>query len=90
VLELTKEITQLEKSKYENLSKQGTGLSEKERKRLEEQFRPKQKDLERQLKEAKEKNKQQMAVKRQLDQQNNKIKGLESEIQKIKIQKTSA
>ena len=31
-----------------------------------------------------------MAVKKQLDLQNNKIRGLESEIQKIKIQKTSA
>lgn len=29
-------------------------------------------------------------MKRQLDLQNNKIKGLESEIQKIKVQKTSA
>lgn len=46
VLELTQEITQLEKSKYENLSQHGTGLTEKEKKRLEEQFLAKQKDLE--------------------------------------------
>lgn len=64
VLELTHEITQLEKSKQENLSRQGSGLSEKERKKLEEQFLAKQKDLEKELKDAKEKNKQQMAVKR--------------------------
>lgn len=38
VLELTQEITQLEKSKLENLSRQGSGMSEKERKKLEEQF----------------------------------------------------
>lgn len=85
VLELTNEITELEKSKFQDLSKPGAGMSEKERNKLAEQFRSQQKDLERQLRDAKEKNKQQLAVKRQLDLQNGKIKGLESEIQKIKI-----
>ena len=64
VLALTNEITSLEKEKYENLKQKGTGISDKERKRIEEQFRAKQRDLERTLKEAKEKNKQQMAVKK--------------------------
>lgn len=90
VLELTNEITQLEKSKYENLSKQGTGISDKEKKKIEDQFRTKQRDLEKQLRDAQEKNKQQQTVKKQLDLQSTKIKGLESEIQKIKIQKVSA
>lgn len=58
VLELTKEITQLEKQKADNLSKPGNSLNQQQRKKMEEQFKQKQRELERQLKEAKEKNKQ--------------------------------
>lgn len=55
VLELTNEITNLERKKSESLGK--TQISQNERKKLEEQFRAKQRDLEDQLKDLKEKNK---------------------------------
>jgi len=90
VLELTSEITKLEQDKAENLSKKGHQMTEQQRKKIEEQFMTKQKELEKMLREAKEKNKHQQTVKRQVDAQTAKIKELEQEIQKIKVQKISA
>lgn len=60
VLDLTNEITQLEKEKAENLKVvPGKGLSEAQRKKLQDQYKTKQRDLEKQLKDVKDKNKQQ-------------------------------
>jgi hypothetical protein len=87
VLELTNEITLLEKEKFTHLKQ---GYSDVEKQKIGENFKQKQRELEKELRDAKEKNKQQLNIKKQLDMQNSKIKGLESEIQKIKIQKTSA
>ena len=88
VLQLTTEITQLERQKSQSLGK--NSITSNERKKIEEQFKAKQRDLENQLKTFKEKNKHQQNVKKQVDTQNMKIRGLESEISKIKVQKVSA
>ena len=88
VLQLTNEITQLERQKSQSLGK--NSITSNERKKIEEQFMAKQRDLENQLKTFKEKNKHQQNVKKQVDTQNMKIRGLESEISKIKVQKVSA
>lgn len=79
VLELTKEITTLEKDKAEASHNPGA-LSQAQKKKMNDQYMQKLKDLEKQLKEAKEKNKAQHAVKKQVDGQHSKIKSLESEI----------
>lgn len=55
VLELTNEITQLEHQKCQSLGK--SQISQNERKKIEEQFKAKQRELENQLKLFKEKNK---------------------------------
>ena len=90
MLKLTNEITQLERSKADSLSRNSTGMSQNDRRKIEEQFKIKQRELERQLKEVKDKNRQQQIVKKQVDTQTQKIRCLESEISKIKVQKVSA
>ena len=56
VLELTKEITILEKEKAETLNNPDA-LSQAQKKKMNDQYMAKLKDLEKQLKEAKDKNK---------------------------------
>lgn len=90
VLQLTNEMASLEKAKAESMSKSGHGLSQQKRKQIEDQFLSKQRELESQLRDAKDKNKKQQKVQLQVAAQSNKIKGLERDIVKIKDQKISA
>ena len=55
VLKLTNDLTELQKQKSQSLDK--SQMSQNERKKLEEQFKAKQRELETQLKDVKEKNK---------------------------------
>lgn len=88
VQELTDEMSKLEAAKTTTMKSKG-GVSDLEKRKIEDQFKAKQKDLERQLNVAKSKEKEQQQVKKKVDTQVSKIKTLEGEISKIRVQKVT-
>lgn len=64
--QLTEEMSKLEAAKTTTMKSKG-GVSDIEKKKIEDQFKAKQKELERQLNTAKAKEKEQQQVKKKVD-----------------------